>query len=220
MINKKGLTNIEASSGTCSGCSCCWVARPPPRTSSSSCCAMRSPCCAAPTPNRVWSGRIGPCSRAPPPAAPSTALPSPGHSRTPSCAGTAASSADDGPTRTGGPVAHPSTPPSPRWSYEWRRRTRAGDMQGAKRAAQTRPPRRRLHDPPDSQAPPHPAGTGAAHRHQLATVPAHPSRQHAGRRLLPRRLRTHPAATLRPVRDRGQQPLPARPGRHRAPRRP
>jgi hypothetical protein len=23
---------------------------------------MRSPCCAAPTPNRVWSGRIGPCS--------------------------------------------------------------------------------------------------------------------------------------------------------------
>ena len=41
-----------------------------------------------------------------------------------------------------------------------------------------------LHDPPDSPAPSDPTGTGTAHRHQLATVPAHPSRHHAGRRLV------------------------------------
>ena len=40
----------------------------------------------------------------------------------------------------------------------------------------------------------------AAHRHQLAAVPAHPGRQHARHRLLPRRLRGDAPATLRPVR--------------------
>ena len=55
-----------------------------------------------------------------------------------------------------------------------------------------------------------PAGSPAV---ELATVPAHPGCQHAGGRLLPRRLRAHPAANLRPVRDRSQQPLPARAGR-------
>ena len=65
------------------------------------------------------------------------------------------------------------------------------------RAAQTRPPGRRLDDPADPQAPPHPTGTGTAHRHQLAAVPAHPGHQHARGRLLPRRLRGHAAAALR-----------------------
>jgi hypothetical protein len=36
------------------------------------------------------------------------------------------------------------------------------------RAAQTRPPRRRLHDPPDPEAPPNPTSTGTTHRHHLA----------------------------------------------------
>ena len=58
-----------------------------------------------------------------------------------------------------------------------------------------------------------------AHRHQLATVPAHAGHQHAGRRLLPRRLRGDAAAALRPVRARGRRPLPARPRRDRASRR-
>ena len=87
------------------------------------------------------------------------------------------------------------------------------------RAAQTRPPRRRLDDPADPQAPPDPTGAGAAHRHQLAAVPAHPGHQHARGRLLPRRLRGDAAAALRPVRARGRRPLPARPGRDRASRR-
>jgi len=56
------------------------------------------------------------------------------------------------------------------------------------------------HDnPADPQAPPDPAGSIAAHRHQRAAVPTHPGHQHARDRLLPRRLRGNTAATLRPV---------------------
>ena len=76
---------------------------------------------------------------------------------------------------------------NPRWGY----------LRTPGRAAQTRPPRRRLDDPADPEAPPHPTGAVAAHRHQLAAVPAHPGRQHARGRLLPRRLRAHAAAALR-----------------------
>src|SRR4051794_37790393 len=46
--------------------------------------------------------------------------------RTRSCAGIAASSAADGPTRTG-PGGHRSTTSSPPWWCGWRGRTRAGD---------------------------------------------------------------------------------------------
>src|SRR5689334_3402738 len=45
-----------------------------------------------------------------------------------------------------------------------------------------------------------------------AAVPAHPGQQHARGRLLPRRLRAHPAAALRPVRARGWRPVSARAG--------
>jgi hypothetical protein len=89
----------------------------------------------------------------------------------------------------------------------------------AGRAAHTRPPRRRLDDRTDPPAPPHPTSTFAAHRHQLAAVPAHPGHHHARGRLLPRRLRAHRATPLRPVRTRGRRPLPARPGRDRTSRR-
>src|SRR4051794_16798709 len=82
----------------------------------------------------------------------------------------------------------------------------------AGRAAQARPPRGRLDDPADSAASPHPTSAGAAHRHQLAAVPAHPGHQHARGRLLPRRLRAHAAAALRAVRARGRRPFPACPG--------
>jgi hypothetical protein len=41
------------------------------------------------------------------------------------------------------------------------------------RAAQARPPRWRLDDPSDPQAPPHPTSAIAAYRHQLEAVPAH-----------------------------------------------
>ena len=42
------------------------------------------------------------------------------------------------------------------------------------RAAQTRPPGRRLNDPADPQAPPHPTGAATAHRHHLAAVSCAP----------------------------------------------
>src|SRR4051794_25135402 len=75
--------------------------------------------------------------------------------------------------------------------------TRTGQPQSAGRTAQTRPPRRRLDDPEDPEAPPHPTGTGPPRRYHLATVPAHPSRRDARRRLLPRRLRDDATADLR-----------------------
>src|SRR5215218_9222665 len=64
-----------------------------------------------------------------------------------------------------------------------------------------------------------PSGAGAAHRHQLAAVPAHAGDQHARGRLLPRRLRAHAAAALRLVRARGRRSLPAHLGRDGASRR-
>jgi hypothetical protein len=67
---------------------------------------------------------------------------------------------------------------NPRWGY-----TR---IQGA---AQARPSHRRLDDPADPEAPPHPTSSAPAHRHQLAAIPAHTGQRHARGRLLPRRLR-------------------------------
>jgi putative transposase len=72
------------------------------------------------------------------------------------------------------------------------------------RAAQARPPRRRLDDPADPPTPPHPTSAIAAHRHQLAAVFTHAGHQHARGRLLPRRLRGDAAATLCLVRTRGR----------------
>src|SRR6187455_1313075 len=76
------------------------------------------------------------------------------------------------------------------------------------RTAHTRPPHRRLDHPSHPQAPPNPTGAGAAHRHHLATVPPNPGHHHARGRLLPRRLRAHPATALRAVRTRSRRPLP------------
>jgi hypothetical protein len=118
--------------------------------------------------------------------------------RAPSCAGTAASCAG-GPTRTG-PDGRRSTTCSPRWWSAWRGRTRAGIPPDPGRAAQARPPGRRLDDPADPPAPPDPAGAAPTHRHQLAAVPARPGHQHPRNRLLPPRLRDHAAATTQPPR--------------------
>jgi hypothetical protein len=63
-----------------------------------------------------------------------------------------------------------------------------GIRQDPGRAAQARPPGRRLYRPPDPQASPDPAGTVATDRHELAAVSARPGHQHARGRLLPRRL--------------------------------
>jgi hypothetical protein len=128
-----------------------------------------------------------------------------------SCAGTAASSAEDGPLPTG-PDDHRSTTSLPRWWCGWRGRTRAGATCGSRASCSTSATTRCLDDPPDPEAPPHPTGAITAHRHQLAAVPAHPSHQHARGRLPPRRLSGDAAADLRAVRIRGRRPLSARLG--------
>ena len=74
------------------------------------------------------------------------------------------------------------------------------------RTAQARPSRRRIHDPPYPQAAADTSRTAAIHRHVLATVPPRPGLDHAGRGLLPRRLRDHPETDLRLLRPRGPQP--------------
>ena len=80
-----------------------------------------------------------------------------------------------------------------------------------RRATQTRPPRRSLNHPQDPQAAADTTGTAAVHRHVMATVPARPGRDHARRRLLPRRLRDHPETDLRPLRHGSRPPLRAHP---------
>src|SRR4051812_18916639 len=84
---------------------------------------------ANPRPRLDWADR--PYSRPSPavsPAAYSAVAWSP---RAPSCAGTGASYARGGPTRTG-PDAHRSTTSSPRWSCGWRGRIRAGGTGGSR----------------------------------------------------------------------------------------
>src|SRR4051812_29815205 len=70
----------------------------------------------------------------------------------------------------------------------------------SRRAAQARPPRRSLHDPPDPQAPTDTSRTAASDRYVMAPVPARAGLDHAGRDLLPRRLRDHSQTDLRLVR--------------------
>ncbi len=85
------------------------------------------------------------------------------------------------------------------------------------RAAQARPPGRRIHDPPGPQGAEDSPGTGAAHRHDVAEVPAYPGIDDARHGLLPRGLRGDPAAPVLPVRRGGRQPLRAHPRCHREP---
>ena len=85
------------------------------------------------------------------------------------------------------------------------------------RAAQARPPGRRVHDPPGPEGPEDSSGAGAAHRHDVAEVPAHAGIDDARRRFLPRGLRGDPAAPVLPVRHGGRLPLRAHSRDHREP---
>src|SRR5216683_2866591 len=78
----------------------------------------------------------------------------------------------------------------------------------------------RVHDPPGPQSTEDPPGTEAAHRPDMAAVPAHPSRDDARHRLLPRRLRSDPPPPVLPVRHGSRLPLRARPRRDRESGRP
>ena len=88
------------------------------------------------------------------------------------------------------------------------------------RAAETRSPGQRVHDPPGPQGAADPAGSPATYRYDLAAVPALPSRDHAGRRLLPCGLRGNAPAPVLPVRHGSRLPLRAHPRGHRPPGRP
>src|SRR6266566_6814068 len=99
------------------------------------------------------------------------------------------------------------------------REPRLGVQEDPRRTAQARPPGWRIHDPTGPQGPEDPPGTGAAHRHDLAAVPARASRDDARYRLLSPGLRGEPPALVLLVRPGGRQPLRAHPRGHREPRR-
>ena len=82
-----------------------------------------------------------------------------------------------------------------------------------RRAAQARSPGQRIHDPPGPQGTDDPAGAEAAHRCDVAAVPACASRDDARHRFLPCGLRGHPPAPVRLVRDGDRLPLRAHPRR-------
>ncbi len=65
-----------------------------------------------------------------------------------------------------------------------------------RRAPRTRPPRRRLHDPPSPDVPGDIPGIDAADPHDVVAVPAHAGIDHAGGRLLPRGLHRNADAVL------------------------
>ena len=88
------------------------------------------------------------------------------------------------------------------------------------RAAQARPPGRRVHDPPGPPGAADPAGAEAAHRYDLAAVSPRASRDDACRRLLSRGLRSDAPPLVLPVRDGGRQPLRAHHRGDREPGRP
>src|SRR6266571_741662 len=74
------------------------------------------------------------------------------------------------------------------------RKSRLGIQEDPRRAAETRPPGRRVHDPPGPEGAEDPPGTETAYRHDLAAVPARASCDDARHGLLPRGLRGDPAA--------------------------
>jgi hypothetical protein len=157
----------------------------------------RSPSCAAPTHDHAWTGPTGPCSPPSSGGCPDHCVAVAWSPRTRSCAGIAASSGEDGPTRSG-PDGHRLTTSSLTWWCGWRGRTRAGATCGSKASCSSSATASGLDHPADPEAPPHPTGAAPAQRHQLAAIPAHPGQQHARRRLLPRRLRGDTATPLRP----------------------
>ena len=121
--------------------------------------------------------------------------------------------------------------PAPHWTPSPRRHDRCADRTAGQgesdvglpahpgRTTQARPSGRGLDRPQDPQAMPDTAGAASLNRHVMAAVPANPGLDHAGRGLLPRRLRAHPETDLRVLRPGSRPPLRAHP-RHDQPSRP
>ena len=80
----------------------------------------------------------------------------------------------------------------------------------------TGPPGQRVHDPPGPQGAADPAGSQTTHRHDLAAIPALPSRDDACHRLFSRGLRRDAPPLVLLVRDGGRQPPRAQPRGDRA----
>ena len=97
------------------------------------------------------------------------------------------------------------------------REPRLGIQEDPRRAAQARPPGQRIHHPPGPQGAEDPSGTGTAHRHDVAAVPARSGSHDARHRFLPRGLRPHRSRQLRPPRpdhpaaDLSQEQIKRRP---------
>jgi hypothetical protein len=75
------------------------------------------------------------------------------------------------------------------------------------RTTQARPSCRRVDRPQDPEAAADSASAAVSDRHKLASVPASTSLDHAGRGLLPRRLRCHPQTDLRLLRMASCSPV-------------
>ena len=172
---------IWSLSGSAAGL-CCSAAHRRRRMRNCWCCGTRSPSCAALSPGPGWTG--------PTPRCPRRADPAPAQKAAGAPAGHAGHRLAVAP-----PPGHKEVdlPESQRPAAGQRRDHRAdraarhrqhrlGIPADPGRAAQARPPGRRIHDPPDPERPEDTAGTQTAHRYELGQVPALPSRDDARRR--------------------------------------
>ena len=76
------------------------------------------------------------------------------------------------------------------------REPRLGIPADPRRAAETRPPGQRVHDPQGAQGAEDPTRTATTHRHDLAAVPARAGSHDTRHRFLPRGLRSDPPAAV------------------------
>jgi hypothetical protein len=181
-----------------------------PRTSNCSSYATRSPYSAEPTRGLAWTGPTEPC------------LPHSSDASLRNCAGIGWSPGHD-PALAPPPGHQEVDLPEPLRSPTGQRHDRRPDRAAGprepdlglpahpRRTTQTRASHRRLHDPQDPQAEADTAGAAASDRYDMATVPAGAGIEHAGRGLLPCRLRGHSETDLRVVRPGSPQPLRAHP---------
>ena len=198
--------SISYSSASAAGWSCPAGHRPP-RTPSCSCCGTRPPSCAAPIRGRGWTGPTGQSS------------PRSSGSCRHNCEHTGTSHPRHRPALAP-PPGHPQvdlsapdrTPAGQRRDRDTHRAARHREQRlgipaDPRRAPQARPPGQRTDDPPGPQSPEDPPGTATAHWHDLAEVPADPGIDDARHGLLPRGLRSDPAAPVLPVRHGGPAPV-------------